>query len=59
MARSFIFGRQAPIVQKVDNAMTDLKVLGYNFCQGHPTAILGKISVRKTIRDLKFSEHLL
>ena len=28
-------------------------------CQGHPTAIFGKISVRKTICDLEFSEHLL
>ena len=28
MAPTFIFGRQAPIVQKVDNAMTELKVLG-------------------------------
>ena len=27
--------------------------------QGHPTAIFGKISVRKTIWDLEFSEHLL
>ena len=36
MARSFIFGRQAPIVQKVDNAMTELKVLGYNFCYPIP-----------------------
>ena len=27
--------------------------------QGHPTAIFGKISVRKTILDLEFSEHLL
>ena len=27
--------------------------------QGHPTAIFGKISVRKMIWDLEFSEHLL
>ena len=27
--------------------------------QGHPTAIFGKISVRKTIWELEFSEHLL
>ena len=27
--------------------------------QGHPTAIFGKISDRKTIWDLEFSEHLL
>ena len=27
--------------------------------QGHPTAIFGKISVRKAIWDLEFSEHLL
>jgi len=27
--------------------------------QGHPTTIFGKISVRKTIWDLEFSEHLL
>ena len=27
--------------------------------QGHPTAIFGKISVRKTISELEFSEHLL
>ena len=27
--------------------------------QGYPTAIFGKISVRKTICDLEFSEHLL
>ena len=27
--------------------------------QEHPTAIFGKISVRKTIWDLEFSEHLL
>ena len=27
--------------------------------QGHPTAIFGKMSVRKTIWDLEFSEHLL
>ena len=31
----------------------------YNIKQGHPTAIFGKISVRKTIWDLEFSEHLL
>ena len=30
-----------------------------NMEQGHPTAIFGKISVRKTIWDLEFSEHLL
>ena len=29
------------------------------FSQGHPTTIFGKISVRKTIWDLEFSEHLL
>ena len=29
------------------------------FFQGHPAAIFGKISVRKTILDLEFSEHLL
>ena len=29
------------------------------YCQGHPTAIFGKISVRKTIWDLEFSEYLL
>ena len=27
--------------------------------QGHPTTIFGKISVRKTVWDLEFSEHLL
>ena len=27
--------------------------------QEHPTTIYGKISVRKTIWDLEFSEHLL
>ena len=27
--------------------------------QGHPTTSFGKISVRKTISDLEFSEHLL
>ena len=27
--------------------------------QGHPTTIFGKISVRNTIWDLEFSEHLL
>ena len=27
--------------------------------QGHPTTIFGRISVRKTILDLEFSEHLL
>ena len=27
--------------------------------QGHPTTIFGKTSVRKTIWDLEFSEHLL
>ena len=27
--------------------------------QGHPTVIFGKISVRKTIWELEFSEHLL
>ena len=27
--------------------------------QGHPTTIFGEISVRKTIWDLEFSEHLL
>ena len=27
--------------------------------QGHPTTIFGKISVRKTIWELEFSEHLL
>ena len=30
-----------------------------NNFQGHPTAIFGKISVRKMIWDLEFSEHLL
>ena len=30
-----------------------------NLPQGHPTAIFGKISVRKTIWELEFSEHLL
>ena len=29
------------------------------FYQGHPTTIFGKISVRKTIWNLEFSEHLL
>ena len=29
------------------------------YVQGHPTTIFGKISVRKTICDLEFSEHLL
>ena len=27
--------------------------------QGHPTTIFGRISVRKMILDLEFSEHLL
>ena len=29
------------------------------FIQGHPTAIFGKTSVRKTIWELEFSDHLL
>ena len=38
-----------------------VKCLGlYTICevQGHPTTIFGKISVRKTIWELEFSEHL-
>ena len=27
--------------------------------QGHPTSVFREISVRKTISDLEFSEHLL
>ena len=30
-----------------------------NYHLGHPTAILGKISVLKMIWELEFSEHLL
>ena len=30
-----------------------------NYHQGHPTAILGKISVRKMIWELEFLEHIL
>ena len=34
-------------------------LLQYSRKQGHPTVIFGKTSVRKTIWDLEFSEHLL
>ena len=41
------------------NDLPDYSLCRWYRSQGHPTAILGKISVRKTIRDLEFSEHLL
>ena len=45
-----------------DNLTKNVKTTEYFFrawYQGHPTAIFGKISVRKTIWELEFSEHLL
>ena len=42
--------------RKVSNAQETDLILNH---QGHPTAIFGKISVRKTIWELAFSEHLL
>ena len=36
-----------------------LNIFRWPFRQGHPTAIFRKISVRKTIWELEFSEYLL
>ena len=40
-------------------ASFDNNIIFITFMRGHPTTIFGKISVRKTIWDLEFSEHLL
>ena len=42
-----------------DDIIANLSWWSPIFTQGHPTAIFGKISVRNTIWDLEFSEHLL
>lgn len=44
--------------KETDHAFSELSANSI-FFQGHPTTIFGKISVRKTIWDLAFSEHLL
>ena len=45
-----MFANEKPVSQMV---------FSLPYRQGHPTTIFGKISVRKTIWDLEFSEHLL
>ena len=41
------------------NARASRFLVHCTLTQGHSTAIFGKISVRKTISELEFSEHLL
>ena len=36
-----------------------LSIFSWQTAQGHPTTIFGKLSVRKTIWDLEFSDHFL
>ena len=45
------------VVENFDGEANWLGVV--NLCQGHPTTIFGKLSVRKTIWDLEFSDHFL
>ena len=53
------FSNELGLCLRVFGAITPWNFLTVNIYQRHPTAIFGKISVRKAIWDLEFSEHLL